>query len=214
VLVAPGDGDDEAVVGGDEGGAGGGAGAEGVLVEGPAVEGAGHGHRVVVQAVGQEGGDGGGELRRGEGQAREEGGEDGGGGGAGGDGGGQLPAQPRGQVALGQQAGAAAGAERARQGALLGGGEDGAAGGGRGWRGHAGSGAVWSRVSLPTTQSVPGWLARRVARWGYGGVVPRAHRPDLVEGKRSRPARAAARARSRRKKGSPRATGRPCMTPW
>jgi len=67
VLVAPGDGDDEAVVGGDEGGAGGGGGAEGVLIEGPAVEGASHGRRVVVQAVGQEGTDGGGELRRGEG---------------------------------------------------------------------------------------------------------------------------------------------------
>jgi len=67
VLVARGNGDDEAVVGGDEGGAGSGAGAEGVLIEGPAVEGAGHGRRVVVQAVGQEGTDGGGELRRGEG---------------------------------------------------------------------------------------------------------------------------------------------------
>ncbi len=51
VLVAPGDGDDEAVVGGDEGGAGGGGGAEGVLIEGPAVEGASHGRRVVEHTV-------------------------------------------------------------------------------------------------------------------------------------------------------------------
>jgi len=55
-----------------------------------------------------------GEDGRSEGQTGEEGGEDGAGGGARGDGGGQVAAQARGEVALGQQAGAAAGADRAR----------------------------------------------------------------------------------------------------
>jgi len=39
------------VVGGDEGGAGGNAGTEGVLVERPAVQGAGYGRRVVEHTV-------------------------------------------------------------------------------------------------------------------------------------------------------------------
>ncbi len=107
VPVAPGDGDDEAVVGGDEGGAGGGAGAEGVLVEGPGGQsgedvragGGGEGAR-------EEGTDDGGESVRGQREMRGQGGEDGTGGGAGGRGGGQVAAQARGEVALGQQAGA------------------------------------------------------------------------------------------------------------
>jgi len=140
VLVAAGDGDDEAPVGGDEGGAGRVAGAEGVLVEGPGGQVDEHARAGVGgEGGGQEGADDGGEGVLVEGQAREEGGEDGAGGGARGDGGGQLPAQTRGEVALGQQAGAAAGADRARQVALLGGGEHGGSGDGRGWRDHAGS---------------------------------------------------------------------------
>jgi len=146
VLVARGNGDDEAVVGGDEGGAAGTAGGaagtaggEGVLVEGPAVEGAGHGRRVVEH--GAEGGGGHGrDLRGGEGQAWEEGGEDGAGGGAGIDTGGgagidtgrggQLLAQACGEMALGEQTGAPAGADRAGEVALLGGGEPGVGGSG------------------------------------------------------------------------------------
>ena len=112
MLVAPGDGDDEALIGGDEGGAGRVTGAEGLLVEGPGDQ-LGEDARAGVggEDAGQEGADDGGEGGRGEGQAREEGGEDGGGGGAGGDGGGQVAAQAHGKVALGQQAGAAAGAD-------------------------------------------------------------------------------------------------------
>ncbi len=115
MLVAPGDGDDEVPVGGDEGGAGRVAVAEGLLVEGPGDESGEHARAGVGgEIAGEEGIDGGGEGGRGEGQAREEGGEDGGGGGARGDGGGQLAAQARGEVALGQQAGAAAGADQLR----------------------------------------------------------------------------------------------------
>ena len=92
LLVAPGDGDDEALIGGDEGGAGRVTGAEGVLVEGPGGQGGKHACAgVVVEGAGQEGADDGGEGIRGEGQAREEGDEDGGGGGAGGDSGGGAP---------------------------------------------------------------------------------------------------------------------------
>ena len=106
VLVAAGDGDDESPVGGDEGGAGRVADAEGVLVEGPGGQ-VGEEARAGVggEIAGQEGADGGGEGSRGEGQAREEGSEEGGGGGARGDRGGEVAAQARGEVALGQQAG-------------------------------------------------------------------------------------------------------------
>jgi len=139
-LVA--DGDDEAVVGGDKGGAGGTAGGEGVLVEGPAVEDAGEG-RGVGRGGGQGRAEGGGghgrERRRGERQAGHEGGEDGAGGGASIDGGGQRPAQARGEVALGEQVGTAAGADRAGPGTLLGGGEHGASGVEGGQRGHTSS---------------------------------------------------------------------------
>jgi len=91
VPVAPGDGDDEAPVGGDEGGAGRVAGAEGLLVERPGDE-SGEDARAGVggEGLGQEGTDDGGEDGRGEGQAGEEGGKDGAGGGAGVDGGGQV----------------------------------------------------------------------------------------------------------------------------
>ncbi len=107
LLIAGGDGADEAVIGGDEGDAGGGAGAEGVLVEGPGGQsgedvragGGGEGAR-------EEGTDDGGESVRGQREMRGQGGEDGAGGGAGGRGGGQVAAQARGEVALGQQAGA------------------------------------------------------------------------------------------------------------
>ena len=103
LLIAGGDSADEAVIGGDEGDAGGGAGAEGVLVEGPGGQsgedvragGGGEGAR-------EEGTDDGGESVRGQ---REMWGQ-GAGGGAGGRGGGQVAAQARGEVALGQQAGA------------------------------------------------------------------------------------------------------------
>jgi len=115
VLVAPGDGNNEAPVGGDESGAGRVAGAESVLVEGPGDQG-GEDARAGVggEIVGQERTDDGGEGVLVEGQAREEGGEDGGGGGARGDGGGEVAAQARGEVALGQQAGAASGADQPR----------------------------------------------------------------------------------------------------
>ncbi len=152
VPVVPGDGDDEAPVGGDEGGAGRVAGAEGLLVEGPGGQ-VGEDARAGVggEGLGQEGADGDGEGGRGERQAREEGGEDGGGGGAGVDGGGGVAAQARGEVALGQQAGAAAGADQPGERLLLGGGEHGGGGVAGGRRDHARP--VWSRVS---TQSVPG----------------------------------------------------------
>jgi len=115
VPVAPGDGDDEAPVGGDEGGAGRGADAEGVLVEGPGGQVGEHARAGVGgEGLGQEGTDDGGEDGRGEGQVGEEGGEDSTGGGTGVDGGGEVAAQARGEVALGQQVGAAAGADRAR----------------------------------------------------------------------------------------------------
>jgi len=115
VLVAPGDGDDEAVVGGDEGGAGGGGGAEGVLVEGPGGQVGKHTRAGVGgEGVGQQGADSGAEGVLVEGQPWAQGGEDGGGGGAGGDNGRQLTAQARGEVTLGQQVGAAAGADRVR----------------------------------------------------------------------------------------------------
>jgi hypothetical protein len=66
VLVPGGDGDDEAAVGGDEGGAGLGGGAEGVLVEGPGGEGGEQaGAGVSGEGAGQEGADGGGEGIRG-----------------------------------------------------------------------------------------------------------------------------------------------------
>ncbi len=113
VLVAPGEGDDEAPVGGDEGGAGRVAGAEGLLVEGPGGQVSEEARAGVGgEGRGQEGADDGGEDGRGEGQVGEEGGEDGGGGGTGVDGGGQVAAQARGEVALGQQAGTAAGADQ------------------------------------------------------------------------------------------------------
>ncbi len=113
VLVAPGEGDDEALIGGDEGGAGRVAGAEGLLVERPGGQ-ISEDARVGVggEGLGQEGADGGGEGGRGEGQAREEGDEDGGGGGTGVDGRGEVAAQARGEVALGQQAGTAAGTDQ------------------------------------------------------------------------------------------------------
>ncbi len=96
VLVAPGEGDDETPVGSDEGGAGRGAGAEGVLVEGPGGQVGEHARAGVGgEIVGQEGAGGGGEDGRGERQAREEGGEDGAGG-AGARRGGAGPAGGRG----------------------------------------------------------------------------------------------------------------------
>ncbi len=126
VLVAPGEGDHQALIGGGEGGAGSGAGSEGVLVEGPGGQGGEHAPTGIRVKIGrEERADNGGELPWVEGQAWNEGGEDGGGGGAGGDGGGQLTAQTGGKVTLGEQAGAAAGADRSGQGALLVGGEQG-----------------------------------------------------------------------------------------
>jgi len=165
VPVAPGEGDDEAPVGGDEGGAGRGAGAQGVLVEGPGGQVGEHARAGVGgEGGGQERIDGGGEDGRGEGQAGEEGGEDGGGGGAGVDGGGEVAAEAHGKVALGQQAGAAAGADRARQVALLGGGEHG--GGGDGRRDHAGSCVVQGLYPERTRPArAPG------GRMGIRGVV-------------------------------------------
>jgi len=69
VLVTGGDGDDEAAVGGDEGGAGLGGGAEGVLVEGPGGQpGEQAGTGVGGEGAGQQGAEGGGEGGRGEGQ--------------------------------------------------------------------------------------------------------------------------------------------------
>jgi len=107
MLVAQGDGVDEAAIRGDEGDAGGVAGGEGILVEEPAVQGARHGRQVVEHPLESTGGHGW-DRGRGEGQAGGEGSEDGAGGSAGGRGGGQVAAQAGGEVALGQQAGAAA----------------------------------------------------------------------------------------------------------
>ena len=140
LLVAGGDGADEAVVGGDKGGAGSVAGTEGVLVEGPG----GQVGEDVCAGVGgegawEEGTDDGGESVRGEREMRGQGGEDGAGGGASGCGGRQVTAQARGEVTLGQQAGAAAGTDRGGQGTLLVGreqGGDGGQSGGNERRGH------------------------------------------------------------------------------
>ena len=168
VLVAPGDGDDEAPVGGDEGGAGRVAGAEGLLVERPGGQ-VGKDARAGVggEGGGQEGTDDGGEDGRGEGQTGEEGGEDGGGGGAGGDGGGQVAAQAHGKVALGQQAGAAAGADQPGQVALLGGGEHGGRGDGR--RDHTGSCVVQGLYPERTrpTRVPDGPMGIRGAAWDH-----------------------------------------------
>jgi len=85
VVVAPGEGDHQALIGGGEGGAGGGTVAEGVLVEGPGGQSGEHARpRVRVEGGRQEGAEGGDKGVRVEGQERDEGGEDGGGGGAGG----------------------------------------------------------------------------------------------------------------------------------
>jgi len=174
VPVAPGKDDDEAPVGGDEGGAGHVAGAEGLLVERPGGQLGEHARAGVGgEGLGQEGIDDGGEGGRGEREAREEGGEDDGGGGARGDDGGQVAAQARGEVALGQQAGAAAGADRARQVARLGGGEHGGRGDGRGWRDHAGSCVVQGLYTERTRPArVPG------GRMGIRGAVP--HRATMI----------------------------------
>ncbi len=141
VLVAPGEGDDKAAVGGDEGSAGRVAGDESVLVEGPGGQVGEHPRAGVGgESARQKRANDGGEGSRGEGQAGEESGEDGTSGGAGVGGSGQLPAQVRGQVALGQQARAPAGADRGGEGALLSASEHGRVGRG-GWD-HAGSCAV------------------------------------------------------------------------
>jgi len=93
VVVAPGKGDHKALIGGSEGGAGSGAGGEGVLVEGPGGQGGEDAPTGIGVKIGrEERADNGGELPWVEGQAWNEGGEDGGGGGAGGDGGGQVAA--------------------------------------------------------------------------------------------------------------------------
>jgi len=172
VVVAPGEGDHKALIGGGEGSAGGGAGGEGVLVEGPGGQGSEDAVTCVVGEDGrQEGADSGDKGVRVEGQEGDEGGEDGSGGSAGGDGGGQLAAQAGGEVTLGQQTGAAAGADRGGQGALLVGSEQGV---GSGQRGHADSWMI-RRLSLERTR--PALQASRTIsprRW-EGCRVPLPH---------------------------------------